>query len=327
MLRQRSRSARVVAVLLVMLLAAWVSGCSRPATSQYPNKPIELVVAFAPGGAVDLMARALEDVEKKHHILKQPFTIVHKPGGNAAVGMTYVAQKAGDPYVLMLNTPTTVITPLEGKSKVTNKDLTMIARLVLDDYAIFVRADSPWKDIKALIEEARQAPGRLKFSGNATGSPAHVITGLLQKDQGIKVTYVPFDSQGEALTNLLGGHVDVLVGSLSSSLGPQVKGGTLRMLGAASERRIKSLSEIPTLSEQGVKVTFTQWRGVAGPKNLPPDVVKLLESAFKKMTETPEWQAYLEKSGLTDGFLGSAEFTRFEAQETKFYQEILPQLK
>lgn len=313
-------------ILLAAVGVAATAGCSRGGEAAFPSKPIEMVIAFAPGGAVDVMGRALEQIQNDKKIFSQPFTLVSKPGGSAAIGMAYVAGQTGNPHVIMLNTPTTVITPLQGKSKVSNKDLTMVARLVLDDYALFVLGDSPFKTTKDFVEAAKKAPNQVKVSGNATGSPAHVVVKLLERNQGIRVAYVPFDSQGEALTSLLGGHSDVLVGSASSAVGAQLKAGKLRCLGSVGEKRALVMSDIPTLKEQGIGVTFLQWRGVAAPKNLPKDALQKLEDGFKKFTETPQWKDFREKNGLTEGFMGSAEFTKFVEDQTQFYSDIMPDL-
>jgi putative tricarboxylic transport membrane protein len=292
----------------------------------YPDRPIELQVPFAAGGGSDIMARTIAAIMAQEKLLPQPVVVVNRPGANGILGYQHVALKAGDPYILTAATPSFLIQPLLGRMKLTYRDYTLIAGLALDDFALVVRADAPYRSVGDLIAAARRAPGAVSVGGSSVPSSDSMLAHLVGRAAGVELNYVPFKGGGEVLTNLLGGHIQVASANPGEVL-EQLETKRLRALVVASERRLVSLPDVPTLRESGLDVVVTQWRGVVAPKELPPEARAVLVTAFRRLAESAAWARYVRENNLTPFYLDPEAFGRYLDSEVDKLGRTLREMK
>ena len=314
--RRVTRTGSLVAALLTLAAAQ---------ASAYPERPIELTVPFAAGGGSDLMARMIATIVQREKLLSQPVVVVNRPGGNGVLGYQHVGQRAGDPYVLSAATPSFLIQPLLGRMNLTYRDFTLIAGLVLDEFVLLVRADAPYRGVEDLVAAARRAPKAVTIGGSSAPSTDSMIAHLVERATGVQFNYVPFRGGGEVVTNLLGGHIGVASANPGEAL-DLLEAKRVRALAVASERRLVSLPDVPTLREGGVDVVVTQWRGVVAPRGLPAEAREELVSAFKRLAESPAWAQFVRTNTLTPFYLGPEAFARHLDAEVERTARILREM-
>lgn len=293
------------------------------AQSWSPQRNVEIVVGSAPGGSNDKTARTVEHIITVKKLVPATLTVVNRPGGGSTIAFNYVMQRAGDPHYLMIGTPSLLTNHITGLSKISYRDFTPIASL-LNDYIVFaVNADSPMKTGKDLIERLKKDPKSVTIGfATALGSHNHIAAGLLMKTIGgnardLKV--VAYKGSSEAVTNLLGGHID-LVTTAAGNVAGHLAAGKLRVLGIAAHQRFQgALAPIPTWKEQGVNLVFGGWRAILAPKGITPQQTAYWENTLRKVTETADWKADLEKNFWADDFLPGA---RFAQELDKDYQSM-----
>ena len=307
------------AIFLVLALAAPLS-----AQSFKPTKPIEGVVHTGPGGGSDILARAIAEMMEKEKLLPQRLQVVNKSGGNSATAMAYLAEKKGETHTIGFFTGVWVTNPLTTlEAKVMINDLTPMVRLVLEPAVVAVKADSPYKNMKDLIEAAKKSPGQLKQSGGSVTGRDNLVRLVIQKATGAKWVYVSFPSGGERIANLLGGHVQLMVIEPQEA-GEHIKAGNLRVIAALTEKRLPSFPDVPTLSEQGIDVpAIPQTRGVLAPPAVPKEVVQYWEGVFDRFTNTASWKKYLEQNQFEDGYLKGPGLNKFFDSLTEQMREVL----
>jgi putative tricarboxylic transport membrane protein len=295
-----------------------------------PTRNVEIVAGSAPGGSNDKTARFLERLLSQYKLVPSTMTVVNKAGGGGSIAYTYVVQKPGDAHVLAVTSGNIMSNQMIGASTITLADFTPIASLV-QDYAVFaVNSGSTLKTGKDLADRLRKDPRSLNLGfANAFGSSRHMAAGLLIKALGGNprdLKPVVFKGSAEAITALLGNHLDyVVVGAVNSVV--HVESGRMRVLAVAAPKRLTGpLSNVPTWKEQGADMVSGSWRGIFGPKGLTPAQVAFWEGALKKLTETPEWKADLEKNYWTDEFVVGAALKKMLDQETVETKAVLTDL-
>ena len=243
------------------------------------------------------MARTMQAIIEKEKLSTHPITVVNRAGGSGAIAFTYVAGKKGDPHILLTATTSFLQTPLQGQSKYNYKDFTPLSNLAYDDFLIVVRADSPYRTMKDLIDAAKKKPGELKYGGSSAPGADSIIAFLIEKETGIKFNYIPFKSGGEVMVALLGGHINLASANPGEALA-QMEAKKCWVLGASTEKRLEGAPNIPTLKEQGINVVFRQFRSIAAPKDIPKEAVKYYEDLFKKLSENKTWQEKYIKENM-----------------------------
>jgi putative tricarboxylic transport membrane protein len=289
-----------------------------------PSKQIEAVVHTGPGGGSDLLARAIAELLQKEKLISQRLQVVNKPGGGPAVAMSYLAEKKGETHTIGFFTGIWVTNPLTtAEATVTVKDLTPIVRLVLEPAVIAVKADSPYKSMKDFIEAAKKSPNQLRQSGGSITSRDNLMRLLIQKATGTQWTFISFPSGGERLSNLLGGHVQMMVIEPQEA-GEQIRAGNLRVIASLTEKRLAALPNVPTIKEQGIDIPLIpQARGVLAPPGVPREVVQYWEGVFERFSKSPSWQQYVEQNQFEDGFLKGPPLTKFLDDLTVQMRDIL----
>jgi putative tricarboxylic transport membrane protein len=318
------RVLRVVAVILLLILASVAGG---QAAEWKPSKPIQFVVPYAPGGGSDVLARSIENIIKSEKLCPVPIIVVNQAGGSGTIGMTSVAQSPGNAHMLMTFISGQVTAPLvAGKGVATFHDLTLICNLALDEQLIVVKTDSPFKTIEEIVAAAKQKPGAITIGGTATGQEDQLCNRLFERAAGIKLRYVPFNSGGECITALLGGHVEMIWANPSEFV-PQWEAKMVRPVVVAKEMRIPLLPDIPTFKEKGYDVTFKFFRGIAAPPGIPAEAAAFYENMMKRMSESSGWkEKYLKQYMLSPGWMGSKDFTQFVNQSEQLFKDILKDL-
>lgn len=297
--------------LLIVALATLVIPGVGAIGAEYPEKPVQIVVPYEAGGSTDLALRALSSVI--HEFLGQPVVVLNKTGGGGAVGVVHGLKQKPDGYVLMGGAiGAHVLTPAANKAAgYSPDDFTPIAMTQLNPNVFVVKADSPYKSIKDVIEAIKANPGKFKQSNPGPGSIHNFGFNLLLDAAGIpskSVISVPFKGGAASAAALLGGHVDFHQTNLTSVI-ELIKGGKLRALAVTSPQRLKLLPDVPTYAELGYPgVDIYGWRGVIGPKGLPQEIVDKWAAAIKKAQASKAWQQLVTKLGDEPTYLGPKEF-------------------
>lgn len=280
---------------------------------EYPTKgkSITLVVSWAAGGANDLSARVIAPLLEKE--LGVPVQVVNKAGAGGQVGLTEVALGKPDGYTFaIVPLPSSSILYLdpERKSAFQQKNLTPLVLQSQDPLGIAVKADSPIKSIKDLIEAAKANPEMIKVGTSGVLSVAHLGMLELQKVAGVKFGIIHFDGGAQEVTALMGGHIDAAP-DLTGTLMPQIKSGNLRPIGVMDKQENKFMPGVPTLESQGYKLYFSSSRGWAAAGGTPQEIVDLVGAAMKKAILSEEHQKKMDEMGIVTRFLDTKEFTTY----------------
>src|SRR5712671_737934 len=308
----------------LVTLAALLCASAAFAQGFKPTRTVELVVHTGPGGGSDVLARAIAVMVEKEKLLPVRLQVINKPGGNGAVAAAHLAEKGGDPNTLGLFTGVWLQTPITtAEAKVTLRDLTPIARLVLEPAVIAVKADAPYKTLGDFVAVAKKNPGQLKQSGGSVTSRDNVVRQLLQKSSGARWAFISFPGGGERISALLGGHVNMMVIEPSEA-GEHIRAGNMRVLAQVSEKRLAGFPDAPTLKEAGFDVpSVPQVRGVVAPPGIAADNVAYWEDIFRKLTRTASWRKFLEDNQFEDGYQNATELARFYDEFTSQMRGIL----
>ncbi|WP_394792523.1 tripartite tricarboxylate transporter substrate binding protein [Rhodoferax sp.] len=295
--------------LALLLGTAAVASLAEP----WPSKPIRFVVPFGPGGANDLVARAVAEATSKQ--LGQPIIVDNKPGAGSVLGADIVAKAAPDGYTFL--TPAAgVVTNAMIRPKMPYKEehLVPVAMMAVSPSVIVVPADSPIKDLKGLIAASKVGPG-LNFSTAGTGSTPHFVAEMLKFKSGAKLQIVPYKSGSEGMVAVIGKQVDA-TSEASVVVLPQIKGGKLRAVASTWNRRIAALSDLPTAQEQGFANVFIgHWSGVFAPRGTPLEILDKMNRAVDAALKSPELRARLIPQGIDPVGGSREEFVKFIASE------------
>ena len=305
----------VKATVLVVVLAASALlhvSCGNPSSGgRYPTRPIEFIVAGGPGGGLDITARTVDDVGRREQ-LGATFLIANRDGGGGNVARVYLASKKGDDHVLLCESNRVWLSELMGTTTEGIESTTPLARLTSDALVWVVRADSKFQHAQSVIDAVKRDPVAVSFGVGTIPSDDQFNILRPLRASGVDLSALKiaaFRSGGDLMTNLLGGHVDVVSASFSEAEG-QAAAGRVRMLATASAVRMTGPigSTVPTWRELGFDVTITHWRGVFGPPGMSPEAVRYWDEYFSRLVELEAWKTALARIGQEDAYLGSAAF-------------------
>jgi len=304
--------------LLGLALAGAAAACAAQGAWS-PQRNIEILVGSAPGGSNDKTARQIERILTEQKLVNHAITVVNRAGGGGSIALNALSQHPGDAHSVIVFTPTMLANNITGASKFSYTQFTPIASLFNDYIAFVVHADSPIQNGKELREQLNKDPKSLTVGfASALGSHNHIAIGLLMKKIGhnprdLKV--VAFKGSSEAVTNLLGGHIDVVTIGAGNVAG-HVAAGRLRVVGISAPQRFTgAMAHIPTWKEQGVDLVVGGWRAIVGPKDLSSAQVAYWDGILRKATQVPEWQEGLQKNHWFDNYISGPEVDKhFEGQ-------------
>lgn len=282
----------------------------------WPDRPVELIVGFAAGGGTDLTARTLATYMEKE--LGQSVVVVNKPGASGGLGLSYVARAKPDGYTLgMTNMPGLLTIPIERKVDFNFDSFTYLATLVRDPSAFSVKADSPYTNLKQLVDDARKRPGELTYASTGVGTDDHLATVLFDGETGTDFNHVPFNGAAPMRNAVLGGHATI--GGMNLGEAMPYQGSKLRILAQASAKRSPLAPDVPTFAEQGVDLVFASERGVVAPKGIPEEAQEKLSRALEKIAADPQFQdAMLKQYTEMDYLAGDAWKARLKKADEQF---------
>ena len=316
------------------LLAATTLLLAAPAFAEFaPSRPVEFIVASGAGGGTDNFARTIQAVLTRDDIVESPIVVLNKGGGSGAEAFLYARQNEGDPHKLIFGTNNVYLLPHVAKLAYSVEDLQPVAALALDEFQVWVKADSPYQTITDLVNAAKEAPGTIAFGGSQSKDTDETLVALIEQTTGADFKYVPFNGGGEVGVQLAGGHVAANVNNPNENAG-QWQAGAIRPLCVfAPERMAESepvsgdmgWHDIPTCKEEGVDIESYQMpRTVWLPAGTDPEVVAYYQAALQKVAESQDWKDYLAKTSQSASFLTDDELAKFietsEANAVKVFE-------
>jgi len=314
------------ALLLGAAAAAAAAACA-PAWAQLSSKPIRIVVPFTPGGGNDVFARQM--AKSLGALRNQSVVVENRPGAGGNLGTEYVVRSPADGSTLLLgHTGTVSINPAlyHGLRYDTQKDLAPVAMFASSALVLVVPQASPVKTVADLVALARARPGTLNYASSGSGTGGHLSGELFQQKIGSKINHIPYKGTGPALTDLVGGQVQMMFSVIPPALA-LVKGGRLRALAVTGSRRLPSLPDVPTVAESGVPslagFESTLTYGILAPHGTPDAVVKELSAQMLQVAATPEFQSRLEVEGAVPLLGGSADYAALIRKESAQWGDIV----
>jgi putative tricarboxylic transport membrane protein len=323
----------MLAILVGLLVLAGAAGAAWK-----PDKPIEFIAPSGPGGGWDRTARGAQKALTEEKLVPQPIVVNNVAGGSGAVALGQVmAKRKGDAHLLLSMSPALTFTLALGRAKdpasgknLTFRDVTPIAAVATDYGAIVVKKDSPYKNLKELLEAYKSNPGSVSVAGgSAVGGQDHVKFAKVVKAAGLdatKVKYVPFQGGGEAIASLLGGHTAAASPDISE-IGGQVEAGQIRVLAVLSDKRLGGVfKDAPTAKEQGINTNYVLWRGFYAPPGLTKEQADYWRETMGKMVKSATWRKLAADSGWFDLFMAGEEFNKFLDDDLNFAAGLMKEL-
>jgi len=317
---------------LATAAGAAVLAISLPAHAAWePTRPVEFIVPAGTGGGADQMARVIQGIVTKHQLMKQSMVVINKSGGAGGEGFLDVKGSRGNPHKLVITLSNLFTTPLGTGIPFSWKDLTPVAMMALDEFILWVPADTPYKTAQDYIAAAKAAPGTMKMGGTGSKQEDQIITVAIEKATGAKFTYIPYKGGGEVAVQLVGKHVNSTVNNPIEAVA-QWRAGQLKPLcvfdGKALPYKDKiagdmAWGDIPTCKSQGLDIEYLMLRGVFMTPNATPDQVAFYVDLLKKVRETPEWQSLMKDGAFNQTFMSGDEYTKWVANEENRHRDLM----
>ena len=313
------RNKKMKLVLLICMVVLVTNAVF--AANDFPNKPITVVVPFAPGGGTDMILRPIMAFAQQY--LGQPLVAEYKPGAGGVTALAEFAKAKPDGYTLiMMSTQSLLVNPHVQKLPYDFDDFQAIAQMAEDDYYLAVNSNSPWTTADDFINDARRASKSIKGGHAGVFSPQHLVLELLQQKYQANITPIPFQGGSGSLAATLGGHTDVVV-DYQNLFTPHVEAGNLRILASTGEERSVVTPDIPTFAEQGYDISFGSWKGFHAPKGISAERVSFLEEGFRKVFEDKAYQTMVKQLNGSPKFRTAEEFQSYLEKSNEVYFEVL----
>jgi putative tricarboxylic transport membrane protein len=303
-----------------------------PAAARDPTRNVEFIVPAGTGGGADQMARVIQGIVAKHNLMKQTVVVVNKAGGAGGEGFLDIKNSKNNPHKLVITLSNLFTTPLATGIPFSWKDMTPVAMLALDEFVLWVNADSPYKTAQEYIAAIKAAPpGKFKMGGTGSKQEDQIITVAIEKAAGVKLTYVPYKGGGEVAVQLVGNHVDSTVNNPIEAVA-QWRAGKLRPLCVFDSKPLpgkdkvagdKSWSDIPTCKSQGLDIEYLMLRGIFMPAGVQKDVVAYYVELFKKVRATPEWAQLMKDGAFNQSFMTGADYAKWVETEEKRHRDLM----
>jgi len=287
-----------------------------------PTKPVEFVVPAGTGGGADQMARFIQGVVIKHKLMSQPMIVVNKAGGAGAEGFLDIKGAKGDPHKIVITLSNLFTTPMATGVPFSWKDMTPVSMLALDQFVLWVNADTPYKTAKEYIAAVKAAgPSKMKMGGTGSKQEDQIITVAIEKATGTKFIYVPFQGGGAVAVQLVGKHIDSTVNNPIEAVA-QWRAGSLRALCVFDDKRMSykakvtdtmAWSDIPTCMESGIPMDYQMLRGIFMPAGVTADQRAYYVELMRKIRATPDWIDFMEKGAFNQTTMSGAEYEKWVA--------------
>lgn len=320
------------AILKSVLTAAALAAVAVPAQAWEPTKTVEFIVPAGTGGGADQMARFIDGVVKKHQLMKAPLVVINKSGGAGAEGFLDVKGAKGDPYKIIITLSNLFTTPLATGVPFNWKDLTPVSMLALDQFVLWVNAETPYKGAKDYVDAAKKAgPLKMKMGGTGSKQEDQIITVGLEKQTGTKFIYVPFKGGGDVAVQLVGKHIDSSVNNPIEAVA-QWRAGKLRPLCVFDDERMPyktkvtdtmSWNDIPTCKQSGVDMDYVMLRGIFMAGGVTDEQRDFYVELLKKVRATPEWKEFMEKGAFNQTALTGEAYKNWVAKEEQRHMTLM----
>ena len=297
-----------------------------------PTKPVEFVVPAGSGGGADQMARFIQGMITKHNLMKQPMVVVNKSGGAGGEGFLYIKDSKGDPNKIIITLSNLFTTPLATGVPFNWKDLTPVSMLALDEFVLWVNADSPYKTAKQYLDAVKAGKDYdFKMAGTGSKQEDQIITAALDKFTGKKFTYVPFKGGGAVAVQLVGNHVNSTVNNPIEAVA-HWRGGKLRPLCVFDNQRMPykekvtetmSWNDIPTCKESGVEVDYLMLRGIFMADGVSKDQVDFYVKLFDKVRALPDWKEFMQKGAFNQSGMTGKEYADWVAKTEEVHKVLM----
>jgi len=313
--------------LMVVLVLGMGSVLAQPITPAWkPQRPVEIMVGAAPGGSIDLTARLIQRALDERKLVGTQTVVVNRPGAGQGLAWAQMIERSKSVPVIAMGGPNLVSNPVTGLHPIDYTDVTTLAVLFDDYMAIGVRADSPIRSMREVIDRLRKDPGALSIGvAPSLGSGAHTGGVVALRAGGVDVKnarFIVYKAAGEAIVAVLGGDLDLVVGTVAN-FPAHVQSGRIRLIAVTSAQRLSgSMANVPTLREQGIDGVYTNWRSVIGPKPMPREQIAFWEEALASVVKTEEWQRDLERNFWTGNFLIGEAAQRYVAEQARQFRDI-----
>ena len=314
-------------LIATLAMAASLIGAGAHAADDFPVKPVQVVIPFAPGDT-DNMLRPF--IDKMGEFLGQPVVMVYKPGAGGGIGAGQVASSKPDGYTLVgTSQGSIVVVPTFNKDiKYSTDSFTPIASLSEGGFMLLVSASSPWKNLQDLIDYSKQNPGKINYTTSGAMGVTHLLAEIFADEANVKWTHIPEKGSGPAITALLGGHVEMASSAVAPALA-HIRNGTLRPLATFGEVRLKAFPDVPTFKELGFKIASPGYYGILAPKDTPPEIVKAIYQSASKAVEKYNVQISenLGTLGAQIQLLGPKEYTDYLNSQRVLFSNAQKNLK
>jgi tripartite-type tricarboxylate transporter receptor subunit TctC len=297
-----------------------------------PTKSVEFVVPAGTGGGADQMARFIQGIVAKNNLMKQPLIVVNKGGGAGAEGFLDVKGAKGDPHKIIITLSNLFTTPMATGVPFNWKDLTPVSMMALDQFVLWVNAEAPYKTAKEYVEAVKKAgPNKFKMGGTGSRQEDQIITVAIEKQAGVKFTYIPFKGGGDVAVQLVGKHIDSSVNNPIEAVA-QWRGGKLRPLCVFDDERMPykqkvtetmSWNDIPPCKQAGVDVDYLMLRGIFMAPGVTEDQKVFYVGLMKKVRDAPDWKEFMEKGAFNTTALIGDDYRTWVGKEEQRHQQLM----
>lgn len=309
---------------LMLVLISGLSSTGLSATQAYPTRPVNILIGYAPGGAVDTTMRVIAGKAEKN--LGQPFVLTNNGAGGGSVALGIVAKEKPDGYHLVnVTTATFALIPQFRTVPYKLDDFVPILQFGIMQTGLVVKADSPWKTMKDLVDYAKKNPGKVTYGTAGVGLVSHLAMEHVAKQEGIQWTLVPFPGMAPAIASVLGGHITAASGD--QTFAPYIQAGTLRLLATHGENRMKNFSNVPTFIELGYDFRGDNVFIIAAPKGITDHQLNTLNDAFHKAMGDPEFVQLMGKLGFDIAYRNSADTRKYLEDASARFGKLINELK
>ena len=313
----------VLICLLLLTLSVFANGVQEESKEAYPARNVRVIIPWSVGGMTDVLTRPIASyLEKSFGV---PFVVENKPGGGGVVGSLEIENSKNDGYVIGTTSMSTVSAKYASPVYPDIHNVELISQVITIPATVTVNADSPFNTIEELIAFAKANPGKLKNSNSGTGASAHIYAAYFEAAADIKVNHIPYPAYAEAITALLGNHVDMTNIPLPD-VAPHVDSGDLRLLAIASAQRHPSYPDVPTLKELGIDAVMGNYSGFVAPKGTDPEKIKIIDEAIGEALQDAQIRKFLIDAGYQPVYLNRNEFAQVIAGAEKQLDYLVNEL-
>jgi len=296
-----------------------------------PVRPVEIIVPAGTGGGADQMARTIQGIVTKYNLMKQPMVVINKAGGAGGEGFLDVKSSRNNPHKLVITLSNLFTTPLATGIPISWKDITPVAMMALDEFILWVNAETPYDTAKAYIEAVKKEPGRFKMGGTGSKQEDQIITVAIEKATGAKFTYIPFRGGGEVAVQLVGKHVDSTVNNPIEAIA-QWRANSVRPLCVFDSKPLPytekiannmAWSDLPVCKSQGLDIEYLMLRGIFTVPGATKDQVDYYVEVLKKVRDSPEWQTLMNDGAFNTTFMVGNDYAKWVENEDHRHQALM----